>query len=58
MIGTDGTGGAPMYARELHNMAQAGISNWEVGPAAGSVRAGQGLRGHVALDQLLGQAES
>jgi imidazolonepropionase-like amidohydrolase len=30
MIGTDGTGGAPMYARELHNMAQAGLSNWEV----------------------------
>lgn len=30
MIGTDGTGGAPVYARELHNMTQAGISNWEV----------------------------
>jgi imidazolonepropionase-like amidohydrolase len=30
MTGTDGTGGAPMYARELSNMAQAGLSNWEV----------------------------
>ena len=30
MIGTDGTGGAPVYARELRNMAQAGLSNWEV----------------------------
>lgn len=30
MVGTDGTGGAPMYARELRNMAQTGISNWEV----------------------------
>jgi imidazolonepropionase-like amidohydrolase len=30
MIGTDGTGGAPFYARELHNMAATGIPVWEV----------------------------
>jgi imidazolonepropionase-like amidohydrolase len=30
MIGTDGTGGAPVYARELRNMASAGIPKWEV----------------------------
>jgi imidazolonepropionase-like amidohydrolase len=30
MIGTDGTGGAPVYARELRNMAQTGISHWEI----------------------------
>jgi imidazolonepropionase-like amidohydrolase len=40
MIGTDGTGGAPMYARELSNMAQAGISNWEVLRMATSGNAG------------------
>lgn len=30
MIGTDGPGGGPMYARELYNHVQAGISPWEV----------------------------
>jgi imidazolonepropionase-like amidohydrolase len=30
MIGTDGTGGGPIYARELHNHALAGIPSWEV----------------------------
>lgn len=30
MIGTDGTGGGPIYARELHNHVQAGIPVWEV----------------------------
>lgn len=30
MIGTDGTGGAPMFARELGHYAEAGIPNWEV----------------------------
>lgn len=30
MIGTDGTGGGPTYARELYNHVQAGISAWEV----------------------------
>ena len=30
MIGTDGTGGAPLYARELHNMTLTGLSSWEV----------------------------
>lgn len=30
MIGTDGTGGGPIYARELHDMAAAGIPAWEV----------------------------
>jgi imidazolonepropionase-like amidohydrolase len=30
MIGTDGTGGAPVYARELYDMTQTGIPTWEV----------------------------
>jgi imidazolonepropionase-like amidohydrolase len=30
MIGTDGTGGAPVYARELYDMTQTGIPVWEV----------------------------
>jgi imidazolonepropionase-like amidohydrolase len=30
MIGTDGTGGGPIYARELHNHVLAGIPDWEV----------------------------
>ncbi len=30
LVGTDGAGGGPIYARELHNMAQALGSNWEV----------------------------
>jgi imidazolonepropionase-like amidohydrolase len=30
MIGTDGTGGGPIYARELHNHVLAGIPAWEV----------------------------
>jgi hypothetical protein len=30
MIGTDGTGGGPIYARELHNHVLAGIPPWEV----------------------------
>jgi imidazolonepropionase-like amidohydrolase len=30
MIGTDGTGGGPIYARELHNHVLAGIPSWEV----------------------------
>ena len=30
MIGTDGTGGTPIYARELHNHVLAGIPAWEV----------------------------
>lgn len=30
MIGTDGTGGGPTYARELSNHARAGIPKWEV----------------------------
>ncbi len=30
MIGTDGTGGGPLYAEELKLHAEAGISNWEV----------------------------
>ena len=30
MIGTDGTGGGPIYARELYDMTEAGIPAWEV----------------------------
>jgi imidazolonepropionase-like amidohydrolase len=30
MIGTDGTGGGPIYARELHNHVRAGIPVWDV----------------------------
>jgi imidazolonepropionase-like amidohydrolase len=46
MVGTDGTGGAPMYAHELSNMAQAGLSNWEVLRLATSGNADQmGLAG-------------
>ncbi len=30
MIGTDGTGGGPFYARELGHFAEAGLPNWEV----------------------------
>jgi imidazolonepropionase-like amidohydrolase len=30
MIGTDGTGGAPVYARELYDMTLTGIPAWEV----------------------------
>jgi imidazolonepropionase-like amidohydrolase len=30
MIGTDGTGGAPVYARELYDMTRTGIPAWEV----------------------------
>jgi imidazolonepropionase-like amidohydrolase len=30
MIGTDGTGGGPIYARELHNHVLAGIPAWDV----------------------------
>jgi imidazolonepropionase-like amidohydrolase len=40
MIGTDGTGGAPVYARELHDMAEAGIPAWEVLRMATSGNAG------------------
>jgi imidazolonepropionase-like amidohydrolase len=54
MVGTDGTGGAPMYARELGNMAQAGISNWDVLRMATSGNAAlMGLRdtGRIATGQ-------
>lgn len=30
IVGTDGTGGGPVYARELYNHTLAGIPNWEV----------------------------
>jgi imidazolonepropionase-like amidohydrolase len=30
MIGTDGTGGGPVYARELRDMAMTGIPVWDV----------------------------
>jgi imidazolonepropionase-like amidohydrolase len=30
MIGTDGTGGGPTFAHELHNHVRAGISTWDV----------------------------
>jgi imidazolonepropionase-like amidohydrolase len=30
MVGTDGTGGEPVYARELYDMTQTGIPTWEV----------------------------
>jgi imidazolonepropionase-like amidohydrolase len=30
MIGTDGTGGGPVYARELRDMAMSGIPAWDV----------------------------
>jgi imidazolonepropionase-like amidohydrolase len=30
MIGTDGTGGTPIYARELAHHVEAGIPAWEV----------------------------
>ena len=56
MIGTDGTGGGPIYARELHNHVLAGIPAWEVLRMATSGNAT--LMGLGRFDDLVAMALS